>query len=101
MGLYKGKVQNIFTGSYILPSADDKRKINVSREKVRAKKIQEKKSYLSRSTAYLVFGLGGLSHQKRREELPEGQNMSTNIERHSIWDRYVYSFEPIPEKIWL
>jgi hypothetical protein len=37
MGLYKGKVQNIFTGSYILPSADDKRKINVSREKVREK----------------------------------------------------------------
>jgi hypothetical protein len=26
MGLYKGKVQSIFTGSYILPSADDKKK---------------------------------------------------------------------------
>jgi hypothetical protein len=38
MGLYKGKVQHIFTGSYILPSADDKGKINVSREKVREKK---------------------------------------------------------------
>jgi hypothetical protein len=24
--------------------------------------------------------------------------MSKNIKRHSIWDRYVYSFEPIPEK---
>jgi hypothetical protein len=24
--------------------------------------------------------------------------MSTKIERYSIWDRYVYSFEPIPEK---
>jgi hypothetical protein len=34
MGLYKGKVQNIFMGSYILPNADDKRRINVSREKV-------------------------------------------------------------------
>jgi hypothetical protein len=34
MGLYKGKVQSIFMGSYILPSADDKRRINVSREKV-------------------------------------------------------------------
>jgi hypothetical protein len=43
MGLYKGKVQNIFTGSYILSSADDKRKINVSREKVRAKKDRGKK----------------------------------------------------------
>jgi hypothetical protein len=26
MGLYKGKVQSIFTGSCILPSADDKKK---------------------------------------------------------------------------
>jgi hypothetical protein len=39
MGLYKGKVQHIFTGSYILPSADDKGKINVSREKVRERKV--------------------------------------------------------------
>jgi hypothetical protein len=98
MGLYKGKVQNIFTGSYILPSADNKRKINVSREKVREKKEKElsiKKHSIPR------FGLGGLSHKKRREELPEGQNMSTKIERHSIWARYVYSFEPIPKKNWL
>jgi hypothetical protein len=43
MGLYKGKVQSIFTGSYILPSADDKRRINVSREKVRTKKREKKK----------------------------------------------------------
>jgi hypothetical protein len=38
MGLCKGKVQHIFTGSYILPSADDKGKIKVSREKIRGKK---------------------------------------------------------------
>jgi hypothetical protein len=56
MGLYKGQVQNIFTGSYILPSADDKRKINVSREKVREKR--ERRSYLSRSTSYLVLDSG-------------------------------------------
>jgi hypothetical protein len=43
MGLYKGKVQSIFMGSYILPSADDKRRINVSREKVRTKKRERKK----------------------------------------------------------
>jgi hypothetical protein len=41
MGLYKGTVHNILTGSYMLPSADDKRKINVSREKVRGKKREE------------------------------------------------------------
>jgi hypothetical protein len=57
MGLYKGKVQNIFMGSYILPSADDKRKINASREKVRGKE-KKKRSYLSRSTAYFVLDSG-------------------------------------------
>jgi hypothetical protein len=56
MGLYKGKVQHIFTGSYILPSADDKGKINVSREKVQEKK--RGRSYLTRSTAYLVLDSG-------------------------------------------
>jgi hypothetical protein len=66
MGLYKSKVQNIFTGSYILPSADDKRKINVSREKVREKK--EKKLSIKKHSIPR-FGLGGLSHNKRREEI--------------------------------
>jgi hypothetical protein len=37
MGLYKGKVQNVFTGSYMLPRADDTRKINVSRKKMHKK----------------------------------------------------------------
>jgi hypothetical protein len=60
MGLYKGKVQSIFTGPYILPSADkkerEKRGKKVSREKVRTKNIYGKKrSYLSRSTKYLVL----------------------------------------------
>jgi hypothetical protein len=73
MGLYKGKVQNIFTSSYILPSVDDKGKINVSREKVREKKkkLSIKKHSIPR------FGLGGLSLKKRREELLEWRNMST------------------------
>jgi hypothetical protein len=56
MGLYKGKVQHIFTGSYILPSADDKGKINVSREKIWGKK--KRRSYLSRSIAHLVLDSG-------------------------------------------
>jgi hypothetical protein len=65
MGLYKGKVQSIFTGSYILPSADDKRRINVSRERVRTKKKRGKKLSIKKHS----LGLGGLSHKKRREEL--------------------------------
>jgi hypothetical protein len=42
MGLYKGMVHNIITSSYMLPSADDKRKINVKGE---GKNI-ERRSYL-------------------------------------------------------
>jgi hypothetical protein len=38
-------------GLCILPSADDKGKITVSREKVREKR----RSYLSRNTTYLVL----------------------------------------------
>jgi hypothetical protein len=41
MGLYEGMVQHIITGSYMLPNADDKRKFNVSKEKVRGKKREE------------------------------------------------------------
>jgi hypothetical protein len=62
-------------------------------EKQREKKLSIKKHSISH------FGLGGLSHKKIREELPEGQGMSTNIERQNIWHRYAYSFEPIPKKI--
>jgi hypothetical protein len=36
MGLYRG--QNIITGSYILPRADDNRKVNVSRKKINKRK---------------------------------------------------------------
>jgi hypothetical protein len=45
MGLYKGTVQNIIIGSYMLPNADDKRKINVSIEKVRGKTKREEVIY--------------------------------------------------------
>jgi hypothetical protein len=36
MGLYKG--QNIITGSYMLPRADDNRQVNVSRKMMHKKK---------------------------------------------------------------
>jgi hypothetical protein len=42
MGLYEGTVQHIITGSYMLPNADDKRKFNVSRKKMRTKKGEKK-----------------------------------------------------------
>jgi hypothetical protein len=84
MGLYKGKVHSIFMGSCILPSADDKRRLNVSREKVRTKKRKKERKQKKLSTKkhnIPSFGLGGLSHKKRRAELPEGRNMSKNIKK--------------------
>jgi hypothetical protein len=43
MGLYKG--QNIITGSYMLPRADDNRQVNVSRKRIhkRKKKMKEQR----------------------------------------------------------
>jgi hypothetical protein len=42
MGISKSMVQHIIIGSYILPNADDKRKVNVSRKKMRTKKGEKK-----------------------------------------------------------
>jgi hypothetical protein len=41
MGLYKG--QNIITGSYMLPTADDNRQVNVSRKRRHKKKKKKKR----------------------------------------------------------
>jgi hypothetical protein len=68
MGLYKGKVQSICTGSYILPSADDKRSISVSREMVRTKKRERGKKLSIKKHNVSRLGLRALSHKKRREE---------------------------------
>jgi hypothetical protein len=57
MGLYEGKVQNIFTGSYMLPSADDKREDQHVKGEGTMKN-KERRSYLSRSTAYLILDSG-------------------------------------------
>jgi hypothetical protein len=62
------------------------------KEKKGKKKLSIKKHSVPR------LGLGGLSHKKRREEPLKVRIMSKNIARHSIWNRYVYLFEPIPEK---
>jgi hypothetical protein len=44
MGLYESTVQHIITGSYMLLNADDKRKVNVSRKKMRTKKRREERA---------------------------------------------------------
>jgi hypothetical protein len=80
MGLYKGKVQHTFTGSYILPSADDKGKDE--RIKGEGTKKGEEKKLSIKKYSIPRLGLGGLTHKKRRKELSEGQkNMSTKNQK--------------------
>jgi hypothetical protein len=62
MGLWRGKVQSIFMGFYILPRADDK-EASTYQEKRYVRKKEEKGNkkmgkYLSRSTAYLILDSG-------------------------------------------
>jgi hypothetical protein len=41
MGLYKG--QNIITGSYMLPRADDNRQVNISRKRLHKKEEERRR----------------------------------------------------------
>jgi hypothetical protein len=67
MGLWRGKVQSISTGFYILLRADDKGASMYQEKKIRTKKEREKMGkYLSRSTAYLVLDSG--AYIIRKEE---------------------------------
>jgi hypothetical protein len=68
MGLWRGKVQSISMGFYILLWADDKGASMYQEKKTRTKKKREEKmgKYLSRSTAYLVLDSG--AYIIRKEE---------------------------------
>jgi hypothetical protein len=86
MGLYKDTVQNIVTGSYMLPIADDKRKINISKEKVRGKTKREEVIY-QEAQHYLVLDSGGLSHKKKKREKEEKNYQKGEIHRQILKDR--------------
>jgi hypothetical protein len=73
MGLYEG--QDIITGSYMLPRADDNRQVNVSRKRIhkRKKKMKKEKKNIAKnkeawgtkdicqgSTSFPRLRLGGL-----------------------------------------
>jgi hypothetical protein len=92
MGLYKDKVQNICTGSYILPSADDKRSISVSREMVRTKKGREEKKLSIKKHSVPRLGLGGLSHEKRREEPLKRENHVGKYHKTKYMEQVCLSF---------
>jgi hypothetical protein len=69
MGLWRGKVQSISTGFYILPRADDKEASTYQEKRYIQKKERGKiimGKYLSRSTAYLVLDSG--AYIIRKEE---------------------------------
>jgi hypothetical protein len=72
MGLWKGKVQSIFIGFYILPKADDKEastyqeKRHVQKKGRNRVRKKEMGKYLSRSTSYLVLDSG--AYVVRKEE---------------------------------
>jgi hypothetical protein len=67
MGLWRGKVQSISTGFYILLRADHKGASMYQEKKIHTKKKEEKMGkYLSRSTTYLVWDSG--AYIIRKEE---------------------------------
>jgi hypothetical protein len=70
MGLWRGKVQSISMGFYILPRADDKEASTYQEKRYVQKKRERGKikmgKYLSRSTAYLVLDSG--AYVIRKEE---------------------------------
>jgi hypothetical protein len=93
MGLYEGTVQHIITGFYMLPNADDKRKFNVSRKKMRTKKRREertgdKKISIKKTQVHLILDLGACVI-RRREQLKK-QIKLTNVARRNIWNRSIY-----------
>jgi hypothetical protein len=82
MGLYKG--QNIITGSYMLPRADDNRQVNISRKRMHKKKDEgreEKKTQrkikkqgvrkisVKEAQVYPVFDLGACDIRRKNNTL--------------------------------
>jgi hypothetical protein len=63
MGLWRGKVQSISTGFYILPRADDKEASTYQEKRY----VQKKGKYLSRSTAYLILDSGAYVIRKKEK----------------------------------
>jgi hypothetical protein len=100
MGLWRGKVQ-IYLRAFIFCSEQTiKEHQCIKRKRYIQKKEREEKmgKYLSRNTAYLVLDLGAYVI-KKEEKSYYVQIISKNIARDIIWNRHVYIFEPIPEKI--
>jgi hypothetical protein len=73
MGLWRGKVQGISTGFYILPRADDKEASTYQEKRYVQKKRERKKNKKNGKVSIKKhsvprLGIGGLRHKKRREK---------------------------------
>jgi hypothetical protein len=92
MGLWRGKVQSIFIGFYILPRADDKEASTYQEKRYVQKKRGNKKngkvSIKKHSVPHL--GLGGLRHKKRREESLSANHIEKYLKRQYMEQVYLY-----------
>jgi hypothetical protein len=72
MGLWRGKVQSIFMGFYILPRADGKEESTYQQKRYVQEKREETKNngkIIIKKHSIPRLGLGGLRHQRREESL--------------------------------
>jgi hypothetical protein len=104
MGLYKG--QNIITGSYMLPRADDNRQVNVSRKKEdeerEEKKTQQKikkqgvrKISVKEEQVYPVFNSGACDIRRKGIHcINEGSRQLMHEEVHKIYLSIFLSLYP-------
>jgi hypothetical protein len=70
MGLWRGKVQSISTGFYILPKADDKEASTYQEKRYIQKKKEEKNGKVSiKKHSVPRLGLGGLCHKKKKRRI--------------------------------
>jgi hypothetical protein len=107
MGLYKG--QNIITGSYMLPRADDKRQVNVSRKKedegieekkkkkntAKIKKQGVRKISVNEAQVYPVFDSGACDIRRKGIHcINEGSRQLIHEEVHKIYLSIFLSLYP-------
>jgi hypothetical protein len=91
MGLWRGKVQSISTGFYILLRVDDKGASIYQEEKIRTKKRERKKwESIYQEAQRTCFGLGGLHHKKRREELLSANHIEKYRKRQYMEQACLY-----------
>jgi hypothetical protein len=95
MGLWRGKVQSIFMGFYILPRADGKEESTYQEKDTYKKKRREKKQKTMgnnyQEAQHTSSWTRGLTSSKKRRIIM-CKSYQKNIAKCRIWNRYVYIF---------